>query len=63
MVPVGLTLDNTGSPTTLRQLTLSIGDLESPKDAAVHSEPLDIEQEHCESNDTCIEDIEHVYLD
>jgi len=27
---VGLTLDNTVTPTTLRQLALSIGDLESP---------------------------------
>jgi len=29
-VAVGLTLDNTVTPTTLRQLALSIGDLESP---------------------------------
>jgi len=53
-VAVGLTLDNTMTPTTLRQLALSIGDIESPLDAAVHSEPLDIEQGHCGSNDACI---------
>jgi len=29
-VAVGLTLDNSVTPTTLRQLALSIGDLESP---------------------------------
>ena len=29
-VAVGLTLDNTVTPTTLQQLVLSIGDLESP---------------------------------
>jgi len=29
-VALGLTLDNTVTPTTLRQLALSIGDLESP---------------------------------
>ena len=51
---MGLTLDNTVTPTTLRQLTVSIGDLESPLDAAVYSEPLDIEQGHCGSNDACI---------
>ena len=53
-VAVRLTLDNTVTPTTLRQLALSIQDLESPYDAAVHTEPLDIEQGHCVSNDAYI---------
>jgi len=52
-VAVGLTLDNTVTPTTLRQLTLSIADLESQEKAAVHSEPSDIEQEQGGSNEVC----------
>ena len=48
-----LTLDNTVTPTTLRQLALRIEDLESQKEAAVHSEPSDMEQEQGGSNDTC----------
>jgi len=52
-VAVVLTLHNTVTPTTLRQLALSIKDLESQEEAAVHSEPLDIEQGQGGSNDAC----------
>jgi len=52
-VVVGLTLDNTMTPTTLRQLALSIDDLESQEVAAVPSEPSDMEQEHGVSNHPC----------
>jgi len=48
---VKLTCDNTVTPTTLRQLGLSIEDLESQEEAAVHSEPSDMEQGQCRSND------------
>jgi len=43
-VAMGLTLDNTVTPLTLRQLALSIEDLESQEEAAVDSEPSDMEQ-------------------
>jgi len=46
-------LDNTVTPTTLRQLTLSIEDLESQKEAAVHSELSDMEQGQGGSNYEC----------
>jgi len=52
-VAVGLTLDNTMTPTTLRQLTLSIEDLESQEEAAVNRGLSDIEQEQGGSNDAC----------
>jgi len=42
-VAVGLTLDNTVTPTTLRQLALNLEDLEPPEEAAFHSEPWDQE--------------------
>ena len=50
---MGLTLDNTGTPTTLPQLALSIEDLESQEEAAVHSELSDMEQGQGVSNDAC----------
>ena len=59
-VAVGLTLDHTVTPTTLRQLALSIEDLESQEEAAVHSEPSDMEQGQGGSNDACSEEIEKV---
>jgi len=52
-VAMGLTLDNTVTPTTLRQLALSIEDLESQEEAGVHSEPSDMEQGQGGSNDAC----------
>jgi len=52
-VAMGLTLDNTVTPTTLRQLALSIEDVESQEEAAVHSEPSDMEQGQGRSNDAC----------
>ena len=48
-----LTLDNTVTPTTLQQLALSIEHLESQEEAAVHSEPSDIEQRQGGSHDAC----------
>jgi len=48
-----LTLDNTVTPTTLRQLALSIEDLELEEEAAVHSELSDIEQGQGGSYDAC----------
>ena len=50
-VAVGLTLDNTVTPTTLPQLALSIEGLDPPEEAAVHGEPLDIEQGQGGSHD------------
>ena len=51
---MGLTLDNTVTPTTtLQQLALSIEDLESQEEAAVHSKPSDMEQGQHGSNDAC----------
>jgi len=50
---MGLTLDNTVTPTTLRQLALSIEALESQEEAAMHSEPSDMEQGQGGSNDAC----------
>ena len=52
-VAVGLTLDNTVTPTTLRQLALSIEDLESQEETATHSQPLNMEQGPRGSNDAC----------
>jgi len=52
-VAMGLTLDTTVTPTTLRQLALSIEDLESQEEAAVHSEPSDMEEGQGGSNDEC----------
>jgi len=49
---MGLILDNTLTPTTLRQLALSIEDVESQEET-VHSEPSDMEQGPGGSNDTC----------
>jgi len=48
-----LTLDNTVTPTTLRQLALSIEDLELQEEAAVHSELSDLEQGQGGSYDAC----------
>ena len=53
VVAMWVTLENTVTPTTLRQLALSIEDVESQEEAAVHSEPSDMEQGQGESNDTC----------
>jgi len=50
---MGLTLDNTVTPTTLRKLALSIEDPESQEEAAVHSERSDMEQGQGASNDAC----------
>jgi len=50
---MGLTLDNTVTPTTLRRLALSIEDLESQEEAVVHSELSDMEQGQGGSNDVC----------
>lgn len=47
---VGLTLDNTVTPTTLRQLALSLEDLDPPEDATAHSELWDIEPGQSRSN-------------
>ena len=52
-VAMGLPLDNTVTPTTLRQLALSTEDVESQEKAAVHSEPSDMEQGQGGSNDAC----------
>jgi len=52
-LPMGLTLDNTVSPTTLRELALSIEDLESQEEAAEHSEPSDIEHGQGRCNNEC----------
>jgi len=52
-VAMGLTLENTVTPTTLRQLALSIEDLESQEEAAMHSQPSDMEQRQGGSNDAC----------
>ena len=52
-VAMGLTLDNTVTPTTLRRLALSIEDLESQEEAVVHSELSDMEQGQGGSNDVC----------
>jgi len=59
-VSVGLTLDNTRTPTTLRQLGLSIEDLESQEETAVHSELSDMKQGQGGSNDACSQEIEKV---
>jgi len=50
---VGLTLENTVTPTTLRHLALSLDDLEPPEEAAADSELWDIEQEQGVSSDAC----------
>jgi len=55
---VELTLGNTVTPTTLRQLALSIEDLESQEEAAVHSELSIMEQGQGESNDAFSQKIE-----
>jgi len=52
-VAVGLTLENTMTPTTLRHLVLSLNDLEPPEEAAADSELWDIEQEQGVSSDAC----------
>jgi hypothetical protein len=52
-VAVGLTLENTVTPTTLRHLALSLDDLEPPEVAAADSELWDIEQEQGVSSDAC----------
>jgi len=46
--------------TTLRQLVLSIEDLEWQEEAAVHSDPSDIKQGQGGSNDACSQEIERV---
>ena len=50
---VGLTLDNTQTSTTLRQLTLSIVDQGSQVEAALHSEPSEMAHGQGGSNDAC----------
>jgi len=52
-VAMGLTLENTVTPTTLRHLALSLDDLEPPEEAAADSELWDIEQEQGVSSDAC----------
>jgi len=52
-VAVGLTLENTVTPTTLRHLALSLDDLDAPEEAAADSELCDIEQEQGLSSDAC----------
>jgi len=52
-VAVGLTLENTVTPTTLRHLALSLDDLEPLEEAAADSELWDIEQEQGVSSDAC----------
>jgi len=52
-VAVGLTFENTVTPTTLRHLTLSLDDLELPEDAAADSELWDIEQEQGVTSYAC----------
>jgi len=50
---MGLTLDNTVTPTTFRQLVLSVKDLDWPEDTVVHSKPSDMDQGQGGSNDAC----------
>ena len=59
-VAVRLTLENTLTPTTLRQLTLSIDDLESQEEVAMNSdlELQDMEQGPGGCNDACSQEIE-----
>ena len=52
-VAVGLTLENTMTPTTLRHHAVSLDDLEPPEEAAADSELWDIEQEQGVSSDAC----------
>jgi len=52
-VAVGLTMENTVTPTTLRHLALSLDDLEPPEEATADSELWDIEQEQGVSSDAC----------
>jgi len=52
-VAVGLTLENTVTPTTLRHLALSLDDLELPDEAAADSELWDIEQEQGVTSYVC----------
>ena len=52
-VAMGLTLENTVTPTTLRHLALSLDDLELPEEAAADSELSDMEQEQGVSSDAC----------
>ena len=52
-VAAGLPLDNTMTPTTLRQLALTIEDLQLPEEAAVHSQPSDMELAQGGSNNAC----------
>ena len=50
---MGLTLDNTMTPTTLRQLPLSSEDRELQQEAAVNREPSDMVQAQGTSDDAC----------
>jgi len=52
-VAVGLTLENTVTPTTLRHLALTLDDLEPPEETAGDSELWDREQEQGVSSDAC----------
>jgi len=52
-VALGLTLDHTVTPTTLRHIALCIEDLEWQEEAAVHSELSDMEQGQGGNNDSC----------
>jgi len=52
-VAVGLTLENTVTPTTLRHLELILDYLEPPEEAAADSELSNIEQEQGVSSDAC----------
>ena len=50
---MGLTLENTVTPTTLRHLELILDYLEPPEEAAADSELSNIEQEQGVSSDAC----------
>ena len=52
-VAVGLTLENTVTPTTLRHLALSLDDLERPEEATADSDLWYSEQEQGVSSDAC----------
>ena len=50
---MGLTLENTFTPTTLRHLALNLDDLEPPEEAAADSRLWDMQQEQGVSSDAC----------
>jgi len=58
-VAVGLTLENTVTPTTLRHLALSLDELEPPEEAAADRELWDREPEQGVSSDASSWEIEN----